>query len=134
MKDVDDLAALVVQTLTLASNKPTGLTILDHEVLPVEQDQLPVACVYVSEDKALEDASQSGSQAREATISVEIRAVGAVLAGTKTFREWVLATLLPLQGADFDINYAGFHPFGEVLDYRMSGAVLDFAIRYQWRP
>ena len=132
MNTPDNLVSLVVQILTIGANRPAGLSILDHESLPLGKDELPATCVYLTEDRPADERYVDGPQWREAVINVEIRAAGPVLSGTKPLRDWVIPLVLGLELPNITIGLTGFHPFGEMLDFQMAGAVLEFTFRYLW--
>lgn len=137
MKDVDDLVAIIFAALSTTGVTPTGLTVMDNDMLPLEESDLPVAGVYLVEDRAIGDESGTGSTRREATIRIEIRAIGAKLAGTKSIREWAIATTLSAVSAidsDLDLSYASFTPYGVASNVRLAGADLDFSFKYFWKP
>lgn len=134
MLSPDTIVSKVYTLLNAASDKPAGLTILDHDMLPTEESDLPVCGVYLVEDKRAEGVETMGSgHIRSATIRLEFRAVGSMLTATQTYREWALKTLLSASdlnqnGRDFD--YQGFQPFGVASNVRLAGADLDFSATY----
>lgn len=137
MKDVDDLVAIIFAALSTTGVTPTGLTVLDHDLLPLEESDLPVAGVYLVEDRAISDESGTGAQRREATIRVEIRAIGAKLSGTKAIREWAISTVLnsvSMIDSDLDLSFSSFTPYGVASNVRLAGADLDFSFKYFWKP
>jgi hypothetical protein len=137
----DDIVQKIVELLTEAPDRPQDLQgagkLLDHDLLPVEEDELPVAGVYLADDRKAEDEDINGAQLRVALTRVELRAVGPMLQGTRTLREWVLRTLLQdpfLGGLVRDVSFAGFTPFGATSNKRLAGADLDFEVTYLWHP
>lgn len=131
----DEIVARIYTILNTSSTKPTGLSVLDHDMLPTEEADLPVCGVYLVQDQKADEAeAMDGEHRRRATIRVEIRAKGAMLSGTKTIREWALKAILNddhLNNQDlFDLDYQGFQPFGMASDTRLSGADLDFVATY----
>jgi hypothetical protein len=129
----DTLVARVYVSLNTSATKPAGLTVLDHDLLPVEEADLPVVGVYLVDDK-LQDRTDSmtNERVRVCTVRVEVRKTGTMLS-TKTIREWVITTLLSditLAAEFLDIDFQGFTPYGMASDQRFAGADLDFSISY----
>lgn len=138
MTTPDVIAAGVYTALSTSVTKPTGLTVYDHDVLPVETDSLPAVGVYLATDRASDlDLNSATLQGRVATVRVEIRAVGATVAGTTTIRAWAIKTVLEstalLQVCDY-VTFGEFSPFGIASNVRISGADLDFEIGYIFDP
>lgn len=138
MLSPDLIVSRVFTILNTSLTKPTGLSVKDHDLLPVEEEELPVLGVYLVEDqKTGESESMGAEHLRAAKIRVEIRAVGSMLAGTKTIREWALKALLndtELNEQDaFDFDYQGFQPFGMATNVRLCGADLDFLATYYFK-
>ncbi len=133
--------ALVQRVFALLNAaKPVGVTVLDHDMLPTEEDELPVIGVYLADDQALDlnGTRTSGSQDRVATLRCECRAVGpSILAGTLALRSFVVATLTDddsLGGLANALVFKGFQPFGRASDLRFCGADLDFDVFYIFHP
>jgi len=129
----DTIAARVYTLLNTSATKPTGLTVLDHDLLPVEPADLPVCGVYLVDDKlgSVVD-PMTNERTRTATVRVEIRVVGAMLS-TKAIREWAITAILtdaPLASEILGVEFQGFQPFGSASDQRFAGADLDFNITY----
>jgi hypothetical protein len=136
MRTPDGLAQLAYEALRDAADKPENLKgILDHDLLPTDEEELPVVGVYLADDRPAGDSSGNNSQVREAVVRVEIRAIGEhLLAATRIFREWVERTLLSLDLPDADVDLGDRTPFGIATNVRLAGADLDFIFRYSWRP
>ena len=129
----DTIVARIYTLLSTSTTKPTGLKVLDHDLLPVEPDDLPVCGVYLVDDKlgSVVD-PMTNERTRTATVRVEIRVVGAMLS-TVTIREWAITAILTdatLASEYLGIEFQGFQPFGSASDQRFAGADLDFNITY----
>lgn len=139
----DALAQAVFDLLDQSATKPAGLTVLDHDMLPTEQDELPVAGVYLVEDnpESAFDTYGTGSQRRVATIRVEIRVQvenqQRPTEAHRSIREWaalVLMTDETLGGLAAQVARGGYTPFMVASDIRLAGADLDFEAVYLSRP
>lgn len=140
----DALAQKVFDLLSQSPSKPLGLlSVLDHDMLPVVPDELPAVGVYLVEDQpeAAPDTYGTGSQARVATIRVEIRVK--VPVGTRPteehrpLREWVAAVLMAdesLGGLANHLARGAYAPYSLPADHRLAGADLDFDAFYFSRP
>ncbi len=137
---VDAIATALYELLRDAADKPAGLgsdQVLDHDLLPATEDDLPVVGVYLVEDNLDQMSDSAGGEQRTAKFRVEIRTIGKMLAATKPLRDWVLATLIAdttLTGLAESVDFSGFKPFGVTGDNNLVGADLDFEIRYFWSP
>lgn len=139
----DALAQAVFDLLDGSATKPAGLTLLDHELLPIEQDQLPAVGVYLVEDnpETLGDTDSVGGQRRIATIRVECRARAEVgqrpTEAHRPLREWAIGVLMAdetLGGLAHQLARAGYTPYTAAVDIRIVGADLDFEATYITAP
>jgi hypothetical protein len=135
----DAIIQKIVDLLTEAPDRPLALQgdgkILDHDLLPVEEEELPVLGIYLADDKKASDEDANGGQDRVALVRVEIRAIGPMLRATRDLREWAIRTLLQdpfLGGLLRDLSYSGFTPFGATSNKQLAGADLDFEAAYFW--
>ena len=135
----DALAQRVFDLLDQSATKPAELGVLDHELLPVEPDELPVVGVYLVEDnpESLGDTDSVGGQRRIATIRVEIR--NRFTTGekptevTRSYREWVISVLMAdetLGGLVHQLALGAYTPYSIVSDTRLAGSDLDFEATY----
>lgn len=137
---VDALTTALYELLRDASGKPAGLgadQVLDHDLLPTAEEDLPVVGVYLVEDAPADSSDSQRSQQRRATVRVEIRCIGKMLQTTQPFREWVLATVgtdATLDALAESVEYGQFKPFGIAGDNALVGADLDFEFFYIWSP
>lgn len=130
----DTIVSRVYTLLNTSGTKPSGLTVLDHDLLPSEYADLPACGVYLVDDN-LRDVTDpnTNERVRVAKVRVEIRAVGALLSATKSIREWAVNAILSdttLGGYALDVEWQSFTPFGSASDHRFAGADLDFSITY----
>jgi hypothetical protein len=133
----DPIVDQVFQALQNAPGRPEGLNLLDHDLLPVEEGELPVLGVYLVEDKQSEEARSDGSMMRTATVRLEIRAKGPMLSATRPIRIWaskVLASDPGLELMVFNVDHAAFTPFGIASNQRLAGADLDFVFTFNCNP
>ena len=131
----DDIVAQVFLTLNTSPAKDPTLTVLDHDLLPAEADDMPVCGVYLVEDK-LEGIIDfhTNDRTRKATVRVEIRTIGTMLS-TRAIREWAILAILNNQtigGLCIHVELLGFQPFGVASDQRFAGADLDFLFTYDF--
>lgn len=138
MTTPDLIAAGVYTALYTSGSKPSGLTVLDNDILPTEIDGLPAVGVYLAADRASDLEMNSGNiQARVATVRVEVRAVGGVVSGTTTIRAWAIKAVLEnsalLQICEY-VSFGEYAPFGIASNVRIAGADLDFEIGYIFDP
>jgi len=133
----DAIVARAYQALATAPDLPTGLKVLDHDLLPAEPDEMPVVGVYLAEDKLGQKIDhRTQDRNRVATIRVEIRAIGPMLTATLPIREWVLNTLLGDQQL-FDLcikpmEFESYTPYGLSSNVRFAGADMDFLATYDF--
>lgn len=131
----DDIVAEVFTTLNTSAAKDPALTVLDHDLLPTEADEMPVCGVYLVEDKldGIID-YHTNDRTRKATIRVEIRTIGAMLS-TRAIREWATLAILNdpnLPNLCLHVEFLSFQPFGVASDQRFAGADLDFLFTYDF--
>jgi len=133
----DAIVQYILSLLTGSPTLPADLAgsdrILDNDLLPLAIEELPAIGVYLADDKFLSVKEDHGLDYRVATIRVEIRAVGPMLQGTATFRNWVKTSILQeptLGGLVRSTTYASFAPFGVPSNVRLAGADLDFEATY----
>lgn len=137
---VDAIATAFYELLRDAADKPAGLgpdQVLDHDLLPAAEDDLPVVGVYLVEDNLDQMADSAACEQRTAKFRVEIRTLGKMLQATRPFRDWVIATLIndtTLPTLAESVDFSGFKPFGVAGDNNLVGADMDFDIRYFWSP
>jgi hypothetical protein len=135
----DDLHAEAINLLASDSTKPVGLNgPLDHPDLPVNPSNWPVVAVYIVEgDKLKEDGGEHAADTRETKLRVDLRLESAqIIAGTLALRTWVIRTLLrdpTLGGRATEGRLDGWEPYGDALDSKLAGAVLDFTFTHFWK-
>ncbi|WP_306600757.1 hypothetical protein [Geothrix sp. 21YS21S-2] len=134
----DEVVQRFLDLLTSSPSRPAALQgadrILDHDLLPVAEEELPVLGVYLADDKFHSVLNDHGWDWRAAAVRVEIRAIGPMLAATAEIRNWVKTTVLQddsLGGLVRSTTFMGFQPFGSPSNVRLAGADLDFESIYK---
>lgn len=134
----DTIHAAALQLLETDPDKPVGLYgPLDHPELPVNPNRWPALAVYVLEGDKLKEDGGMAADTRETKLRVDLRLNSEqIIPGTLPLRTWVLRTLLrdpTLGGLATEGRFEGYEPYGDALDEKLAGAVLDFTFIHFWK-
>lgn len=119
------------------AEKPEGLLVGRDQSLPIDEDHLPAAIVYVLEEAAQKVASRSTLVRPVARIRIELRAKGEpTRRQLDPLRQWTMRRIMSdfsLGGLAKEIEYAGTQWTQAAGDIVVGAAGMDFDVTYYHR-